>query len=95
MRLGESGHAGELKVGFRQLARVHRCSEALVLVAAVNPAGGEAERVCGLMVMEQTFGDVKDVTFLDAHGAEPRHRDAATGIRSCAGPACRIQHPPR
>ena len=71
MRLGESGHAGELKVGFRQLARVHRCSEALVLVAAVNPAGGEAERVCGLMVMEQTFGDVKDVAFLDAHGAEP------------------------
>src|SRR5437762_2874738 len=66
MRLGELTHAGELEIVLRHGAGVHRRTEALVLMAAIDPTGGKADVVRRLVIVKHALGGMQNIALLDA-----------------------------
>jgi hypothetical protein len=60
MRRHHLSQAVETEIIAGHLARLHRGAKALLIVAAMNPAGFQAVPVGGLVIVEEAFGRVQD-----------------------------------
>ena len=70
MRRDQIGQAVEAKVVFWRMGRGHGRAEALLVVAAIDPARGEAVFVRWRVVVEQALRGVQDLTLMDPERLE-------------------------
>ncbi len=85
MRLDQTGHAAEAEIVFRHFVRVHGRAEAILVVPAKDPAGGEAMRVRRPVVVEHALGRMQDLVLLNPERLELRQHVLEIAARRFVG----------